>query len=1116
MLKLGYQLRGRPRIALGLLFLAFAGLLLGGCSWLLDWAFPGSPPIAVIAISGRSGLTPFEITVDASESYDPHGQELSDFLWDFGDGTAANGKSVVHTFATPGTYTVELIVTDETGRSSASSVEVTAAQIVDATTGLDGTAQFLCGAVTVGVRVVDDRGAPVQGIGCRVVTDNTSGIALATDPLGRYIPAIACLGEEPPVESVRLGAPMRPQYAVEAIREAILYDWGSLDAGAKVLSEQYLPEGLTLEFVNENYERWMEPMMLKDLPGAVGEEVIVLEPTSNYLDGMVILALLSVPVVGVAAAAAYEAISVASTLDSLAVQIAVDLAVTRYHDRGYADDQEFLLYKAKSFLQLRSVLILPTGPPRGGSSGGVPSSSTILRPADVALPCSAAGTEQSLQFVYRVELLGAETYFTASIDPGGNAYSRPVFSQGSYSGTLRYIAPSAGETSTFTIQGQMSSSAEGQSNRDSETVSFTARVASSPDLTVSDVTSPSSARSGDSIPVSYTVRNEGGPAFGSFENRLFLSTKRFGGGQDVLLGEYPMELGESRSARQTVEVTIPELSAGDWYVAVFSDPTNAIEETNENNNIRSSPIALRENLPSAVTLTLYMHDESTSGPTLPGVAVTGQDGAGSEFGQTTNTSGYVTLTGQPGTWHFSAAKNGYQTKAWTQETLSTTAAHAYLAANAVSNVTLTLYIHEGSTGNPGLPGVQVCGTDGAGASFDVNTNAAGYVTILGRPGTWSFTISKVGYASDTWSWTVSWTTTRHASILGQSTGITVALHVYEDGVSGSPPIAGALVEGSDGAGDAFSGTTDAAGNIAIQGGVGRWWIEISKAGFYPYEWNEPLTASTTRSASLRRIVEEATLRVYVHEDASLGATVEGARVEVRNTAGEYFSGYTNTSGYVTVVGASGDWTFAISKSGYESTTWRQVIYSSTGELHLWLGGVDTTVTVAVYLHENTTSGDTIPNARIQGTDGVGRAFDVTTNAEGYATITGELGAWYLTASKDGYGTTSWGTRFYAWSDTTVHASLEKYVERISIFMYVHAGSDTGPVIPGAYIQGHDGVGNPFGCQSDCYTNPDGFRSLTGEPGVWHFSISRPGYQTRTWDQSITTDLETVHKYLVEN
>lgn len=79
-----------------------------------------------------------------------------------------------------------------------------------------------------------------------------------------------------------------------------------------------------------------------------------------------------------------------------------------------------------------------------------------------------------------------------------------------------------------------------------------------------------------------------------------------------------------------------------------------------------------------VTLTLYVHDGDPSGSTISGVQVTGQDGAGHSFEQTTNSNGYVTITGIPGTWSFSASADGYETNRWSQPISETDRKDAFL------------------------------------------------------------------------------------------------------------------------------------------------------------------------------------------------------------------------------------------------------------------------------------------------------------------------------------------------------------------------------------------------------------------------------------------------------
>jgi hypothetical protein len=79
-----------------------------------------------------------------------------------------------------------------------------------------------------------------------------------------------------------------------------------------------------------------------------------------------------------------------------------------------------------------------------------------------------------------------------------------------------------------------------------------------------------------------------------------------------------------------------------------------------------------------VILTLYFHDRNRNGPVIPGAQVTGQDGSGNNFQQTTDSSGYVIIIGDPGTWSFSASADGYETNNWDQDITEDCTKHAFL------------------------------------------------------------------------------------------------------------------------------------------------------------------------------------------------------------------------------------------------------------------------------------------------------------------------------------------------------------------------------------------------------------------------------------------------------
>lgn len=81
-----------------------------------------------------AGTTGRAISFDGSASRDPDGTIVS-HDWSFGDGGTASGAQPLHAYAAPGTYTVTLRVTDDTGRSnSASTTAVVTAPVNQAPT----------------------------------------------------------------------------------------------------------------------------------------------------------------------------------------------------------------------------------------------------------------------------------------------------------------------------------------------------------------------------------------------------------------------------------------------------------------------------------------------------------------------------------------------------------------------------------------------------------------------------------------------------------------------------------------------------------------------------------------------------------------------------------------------------------------------------------------------------------------------------------------------------------------------------------------------------------------------------------------------------------------------
>lgn len=72
----------------------------------------------------RIGYNGYPVVMSGSDSYDPNGTIVS-YSWNFGDGNNGSGETVDHIYASNGTYTVRLIVTDNDGATDEGTFSIT-------------------------------------------------------------------------------------------------------------------------------------------------------------------------------------------------------------------------------------------------------------------------------------------------------------------------------------------------------------------------------------------------------------------------------------------------------------------------------------------------------------------------------------------------------------------------------------------------------------------------------------------------------------------------------------------------------------------------------------------------------------------------------------------------------------------------------------------------------------------------------------------------------------------------------------------------------------------------------------------------------------------------------
>jgi subtilase family serine protease len=132
-------------------------------------------------------------------------------------------------------------------------------------------------------------------------------------------------------------------------------------------------------------------------------------------------------------------------------------------------------------------------------------------------------------------------------------------------------------------------------SNEANNVQATPITITAPDLTPTALVGPSSATPQQLIEVWWTVQNQGaGIAWPSWYDQIYLSTDVVWDNSDTALtyATRPFAVEPDGSYTLTVAATIPNVSAGSYYLLVRTDVNGNVYESNEANNVRPMPILI--------------------------------------------------------------------------------------------------------------------------------------------------------------------------------------------------------------------------------------------------------------------------------------------------------------------------------------------------------------------------------------------------------------------------------------------------------------------------------------------------------------------------------------------
>jgi len=358
-----------------------------------------------------------------------------------------------------------------------------------------------------------------------------------------------------------------------------------------------------------------------------------------------------------------------------------------------------------------------------------------------------------------------------------------------------------------------------------------------------------------------------------------------------------------------------------------------------------------------VTLTLYVHAGSPTGPVLTGALVTCKDAAGKSLSGVTSGSGLVTLTGTPGTWQLIASKEGYRAETWSQAITAACTRHAFLQPMAPPpSAPAPQPPAQPPTPQRQPAPAQTEARTPAAPAAPAPAPAAPAPPTLASPGGASEPGPVIGTLTPTLQWTAVPGATSYAVGISKYPYGTANLVWNPQVVTGTSlqVPAGVLLPGMKyrwnlQARSATGQLSPLSSTLYFQTAAPPTAAPAASAAVpTPAPAAQPPAATTAPSAPptspsptgapsapAPQTPTVATLKLYVHAGSAAGSVLQGVRVTGKDGAGKQFNQTTDASGCATTAGAPGTWQLVLSMNGYQGLA-GTIAITASGTAHLVL------------------------------------------------------------------------------------------------------------------------------------------------------------------------------------